>query len=1019
MKKHTAWLRHAFGLASLLLALPLATTSLRGALIAYDNFDTYVPGPLNGLNGGTGWSGAWSALAGAEITHETIPAYEHGTGTNAPKFGKRQSLRLSGNAQQLLERAVPSANGETRYVSFVFRIVKPGGAVEAIPTSTNRFSGWQARDGNPSPSNDSIGFIGLGNKAGARVASSDATLGSPTLNYNQTYFCVIKYFRESTNYTSVRLWINPAVGGETTTNSVYKKVTTSGAGSSAFTGLCVRTVGLGESGYHLIDDLRIGTTWSDVTSQTPADGSHSIGTHLGWAPYQLAVPVNGTQPRALSIVSGSVFDWSALNGSAAAGANGFIKKPNNHHFTFQNAPNTPVRFVGVNLCYAAQFLEGNEPNLLADDLKRSGYNAVRLHHFDDAITDPDGNSFKFNTGNLAKLDALFRALKSRGIYITIDLFSDRKFGEGEVQSFVGNNIHYTAFTSNHFKALLPINAAARASWQKYANDLLNYVHPARTSEPKRWLDDPALIGICTVNEDNLYKHWATNAYIKSLYDDEFDDQKATTPGNNDDEKLAYFIFKKHRDSEAQNIAFLNSLRSGGIKPLITGANYGGPAQALVDQRMLYDYVDEHIYHNHPDYEPGKTGAPPITSGKLGSLVQTKAELPRNVMASRIFNKPFTISEWNFSRPSKYRGEAAVLMPTLASLQDWNGLFCFQYGHTKNAMLYGEYSNSFSVTADPINLVTSRLAGLIFRRGDFKPAPKRIAWAVRENEMFAGIVNSGSGMNNSDLAKMVSPYFWNVGLVAQIGMLKGSVTAVRDSGNIAAAVTGTSPGIGNPPPGNCYTSDTGIDDKLRNGGHIAPGVLDVAYPQNQPSTLESVSQSDANPPEWISLDSVTGVATAVSNRSELFALPPGAQAAGAQVTSIRNHGIPASVCIVAVDTQGHAIGSSSRLLVAHLTDSLPQGATFSDADRKVLTSWGGTSHMVARGKTELTIRLATPSSNQTWKAHVIDHTGRRVGREIPMVAGASSGGKTAYTLTLETVTTAGTQLLYELFRGSAN
>lgn len=1006
--------------ASLLALAPVA----RAALVAYDSFESYYPGPLHGSAGGTGWSGAWTGVSGISVSHESIPYSYTNQGATIVVGGGR-SIKLAANATRALERAcAPSTGLATRYVSFVFRIVDPTKAPGTeIPANTNLFSGWQAWDSAPSPSNDTIGIVGSDGKVGARVTdlSGNTSLAATRLNYNQTYFLVIKYSATtgSATYNTCTVWLNPALDAASEpTPTATKTVTTAGAGSNGFQGLIVRTHNLSASQYQLIDSVRIGTAWTDVVGATPPT---TIQANANWAPYSLSSVTGG---RALGIHAGSPLDQSARIDHTPAGARGRLLASGDH-FAFASAPNTPVRFAGVNICTDALILTPTQITQLADDIKRSGYNSVRFHHFDHLVTTGSGNTFNLNTTRFNELDQLFRALKDRGIYISIDLFSFRKFSTSETTHISRGGIS-GELSGNNFKALIPIEPRARESWERYATLLLTTIPQGRNAlpagYPRTWRDDPALISICMVNEDNLYKHWAANSYIKGLYDTAFNAAKATEPGTTDAEKLSHFIFRKHRESEGTNKNFLLGL---GVQALITGANYGGPAQGLAFQRsQIYDYVDEHTYYNHPVYQPGKVGTTPITSTQRESLVVSKADSPRDVMASRVFGKPFTVSEWNASRPNRYRAESAVLLPAIASHQGWSGLYNFQYGHKVNEVINGAYDNSFSITSDPINLVSARLTSLLFLRGDIQTSPNRIGWALRENEAFHGINNTGSEANRNALAKAVSAFYANVGFVTQIGMKIGAPGAVLGTSGISTVVTGTTP---TPPSGTgIYQSTSGLAAALTGtpqnpaSQRLFTGTLKTTIPPGGSMTVESSSDTGQ-----MTLNSITGVATVVTARSELFALPPGAQSSGDQVVSIQNQDTPASVCVIAVDSQGHSLAQTSRILVAHLTDSLPTGATFADEDRRVLTSWGGAPHLVARGETTLTLRLASPPSGHSWKAYVLDHGGRRVvipgtstPRQIAMVAGASANGRTDYALNLATVTSDGTQLLYELFR-SAN
>ena len=66
-------------LISVVIALSpsLAQTSRQGTLYAYDGFDYALGSELQGLNGGTGWSGSWTTNAGANLGGKIIPGLSY------------------------------------------------------------------------------------------------------------------------------------------------------------------------------------------------------------------------------------------------------------------------------------------------------------------------------------------------------------------------------------------------------------------------------------------------------------------------------------------------------------------------------------------------------------------------------------------------------------------------------------------------------------------------------------------------------------------------------------------------------------------------------------------------------------------------------------------------------------------------------------------------------------------------------------------------------------------------------
>lgn len=259
------WCRRVRALALIALGLIVAT-SLFAQTVAHENFDSYAAGSaLDSLDGGTGWTSPWSGIAGVTISDEPVTRL-----LDTAMLGGGRSLRIAANANNAFSRTVtPATNGEDRFVSFVFRI--EGGAPDASVTG-NVFTGWQATDTTPDINNDNIGYLGLSGQAGARVKGSSSSI-PVQLRYGQTYFYVIQYTGwNGSNYTTTRVWLNPTTTDYTSTDAAITRsvtVTDPGAGSAGFFGLRVRSLGLSDSVYYLVDELRVGSTWSAVVSPPP------------------------------------------------------------------------------------------------------------------------------------------------------------------------------------------------------------------------------------------------------------------------------------------------------------------------------------------------------------------------------------------------------------------------------------------------------------------------------------------------------------------------------------------------------------------------------------------------------------------------------------------------------------------------------------------------------------------------------------------------------------------------------
>lgn len=691
-----------------------------------------------------------------------------------------------------------------------------------------------------------------------------------------------------------------------------------------------------------------------------------IGEDSEWAPYE----------NSLEIEPGGVFDFSFLK-DAPAGKHGPLKAGAGGHFEFAGHPGKPVRFWGVNLCLQAVYLNNDEAATLAERLAASGYNAVRLHHYDAyLIQKGERSDSRFNPDQLDKLDYLFSALKRQGIYLAIDLFTVRSwFFTKEEKAEM--NITPEGDALFQFKTLIPVSSAAMDNWKRFSRTLLTHRNP---HTGLTWAEDPSLFLICPVNEDVITEEKiASMPSVFALYKKAFDEwwtDAANREKSGDNPQIGYtrFVSERRIAADEEMNGFLRGL---GVKALLTGANFH-THQHLAYQRERYDVVDNHHYWAHPKRLPGQGGTEknPFTLFSQHNPVTSSGEVPRGIMQSRIWGKPYTVTEFNFLSPNQYRAAGGVLMPAYSSLQDWSALFNFEYASRESYAMRGGTARKFSLTADPLGLLADRVSALLFRRNDIAPGKGRIGFAVRAPEAFK--------MRGA----LFPEIFTKVGLVSRIGSGTGlPERQIAEFGLDAVVVEGRP---GEDLPGKTFRADETLFADL-----IAAGVL----PPDSVNSEETRFVSDTGE---ITLDAGAGAMKVVAGRGELFVLPTHQELEGG-VASVKNGGTFATVSVIALDEK--PLAQSGRILVLHLTDVLPAGTRFSGPDRTILENFGELPFLVKKGETDLTLRLA--STGKTYRAWAVDSTGRRV---RPAALEKSENG---WNLSLKTVDSHGTQLAYEI------
>lgn len=157
----------------------------------------------------------------------------------------------------------------------------------------------------------------------------------------------------------------------------------------------------------------------------------------------------------------------------------------------------------------------------------------------------------------------------------------------------------------------------------------------------------------------------------------------------------------------------------------TQASYGGIAGTY--RESLNDFVDMHAYWQHPHF-PGRPwdganwnipNTPMVADKSGGNLAR--------LGIYRVAGKAFTVSEYDHPAPSLYAAEMFPMIASFAALQDWDGLFQFDWGGTDfDACRITGY---FSLQQHPAKLAFLPAAALMFRRGDVEAAPATARLAI--------------------------------------------------------------------------------------------------------------------------------------------------------------------------------------------------------------------------------------------------------------------------------------------------
>lgn len=674
------------------------------------------------------------------------------------------------------------------------------------------------------------------------------------------------------------------------------------------------------------------------------------------------VPLN----PALDIEPHSALDFSTLGlQDAPAGKYGRVICRPDGQFAFERRPDKAQRFYGVNLCFSALFLPHDQADKLADRLQRLGYNAIRVHHYEGELISGQRNSTTLNPKKLDQLDYFLAACAKRGIYITTDLFVSRPV------SYMDCGMNKPGVIEmDTYKVMVPVVPGAWENWKTFAKAFLTHTNPYTG---RRYADDPALAWLSMINEGMFANfmdrvrgipEWTVewNKWLARRYPERGELAEAWGKELKGDENPAHgtaglptniwnsgarqtdcldFFAEKDREVVGRMKAFLSG--ECGCHALATNSNAWTNYVCSQNGRIVYDYVDDHFYIDHPQFLntpwrlPSRCGnKSPISNGASGG---------RDTVFTRLFGKPFTITEYNYAGPGRFRGVGGILTGAMGALQGWGGIWRFAYSHSNENLFEPRPINYFDMASDPLGQASERATLCLYVRGDMKAAPHSVVVAMTEKE--------AAGLN--PMPRLSPSWNW-MAWVTRVGtQVVGDARAL-----------------------DRHTAVLGLGDASRKlGGNKAVGLqpYDVKADQlvallkdkkildntNITDPKKNIFQSETGE---ITIDAPRDMLTLDTARTAGGYAPSGETIATADKRlKITIQDADATVWMSSLDAQ--PIPSSKHLLVTHLTDLQNTNIRYGEKARQTLLEWGRLPHLVRTGKAVVKLKRADAAMLKVW------------------------------------------------------
>lgn len=716
----------------------------------------------------------------------------------------------------------------------------------------------------------------------------------------------------------------------------------------------------------------------------------------------------------LDIEPGSALDFSQLGfQDAPAGRHGWIEAATDGSFRFEKQPDRPARFYGVNFCFSALYLTHEQADRLAERIARLGYNTVRVHHYETELTEGRAGRISLNPAKADQLDYLLAAFIKRGVYVTTDLFVSRPV---DIEKLAPGCDAGRRDRMNAYKVLVPINEKAWEDWKAFSRNFLTHVNPYTG---RAYKDEPGLAWLSLINEGNLgnfvgllkelpeYRQ-AWNRWLAGQYRDragmaaawgdalkaEEDPAKGTVvldgDVHNQDARgrdLVRFLTKVDTDFVLRAKKFLRD--ELGVRALVTNLNAWTNPVTLQLARAEMDYVDDHFYVDHPHFleQPWRLpsrcdNSSPVAGGAAGG---------RHVAFTRLFDKPWTLSEYNYSAPGAYRGVGGILTGSMGALQDWGVIWRFAYSHRRENIEKPGPLNYFDMAADPLGQASERASLCLFLRGDMQRAPHSVAIAMTGADLAAPPARIPFASPSWSWAAWVTRVGTRVVKDPGAELADDIVLPLGWATPEAAYVKSRAAGAGDP-----YKIASGkLLELLRGRGIVKTG--------NPTDPARNVFQSETGE---ITIDAPRDVMTIDTPRTA-----GGYASAGGKIATRSGVGVTVQDCgatVWASCLDGQPIVTSRRLLVTHLTDLQNTEVRYAERARQTLLDWGKLPHLVRAGKAEVRLELKDPGAFKVWALATS-------GRRLAEVAARIEGDTLAFTADVAGCKEHGAVMSYEVVR----
>ncbi|MDX2111433.1 MAG: carbohydrate binding domain-containing protein [Verrucomicrobiota bacterium] len=193
------------------------------------------------------------------------------------------------------------------------------------------------------------------------------------------------------------------------------------------------------------------------------------------------------------------------------------------------------------------------------------------------------------------------------------------------------------------------------------------------------------------------------------------------------------------------------------------------------QASVFDATDSHAYWQHPQFAPGQDWSPyNWTVSNVSMLASSGGTIPA-LAGQRVRGKPHLVTEYQHPSPNEYGAEGPLLIAAYGCLQDWDGIYLFDYGSGSANWNQGYFDGFFNMNGHPTKMANCVQAARLFRDGIIQPASDEVVLKFDPDTELQILATQGSA--------------WNVANATHLGLQGSTALTSRVALSVGPAAIG--------------------------------------------------------------------------------------------------------------------------------------------------------------------------------------------------------------------------------------